>query len=200
MKVASRWSQRLAERSLEQLRGSRLPAVDDLDRLESLIHQRVTEISTERLRRRLPYLRNILFASPVLLGSFVAVVGAAIDGRTSDSVLAGSLVAIISVVIPIFFASELGDLAANAVDASDRLTGTQILAVFGGPRAVPLQLARREFDGVQYSRAQSIRSVLAWELTQLPDREREFLRGHLNSPLSIAQLLEALESCDLPPE
>lgn len=200
MKVSSRWSQRLAEQSLEQLRGSRLPAVDDLDHLEALIHQRISEISTEHLRRKLSLLRNFLIAAPVLIGTSVAVLVLVLGGGVSDFVLLGMLTSLFSVLIPIFFLSELDAIAANATESSGRLTGRQILAVFGGPRAVPLQLARHEFDARPYNRHHSIKSALTWELTQLTDRERHFLRGHLNSPLSIAELLAAFESCDLPPE
>jgi hypothetical protein len=200
VKVSSRWSQRLARRSLEQLRGSRLPAVEDIDRLEALVRRRVLEISREYFIEKLPLLRVAIATAPLTAGSSVAAVAALSGGEAAYVVLLGLSTAMFSILLPVIALPELGDFAERVTDSAGKITGGELLEVFGGTRAVPLRLARREFDGDSFSSAHSIKSALSWELTQLSDRQRQYLRGHLNSSLTIGELLAAFESCGLDPE
>jgi hypothetical protein len=164
------------------------------------VRRRVSEISEEHFTEKLPLLRVAIATAPLTAGSSVTAVAALFGADAAYSALLGMFTGMFSVLLPIIALPDLGDFADRVTDSSGKITGSEVLEVFGGTRAIPLRLARREFDGDSYSSPNSIKSALSWELTQLSDRQRQYLRGHLNSPLTIGELLDALESCGLDPE
>jgi hypothetical protein len=191
---------KLAARSLGSLAGSRLPRAESLDQLEQFIRLRVGELSERASTRRFMALRTAILSAPLIGACVAGLISYLQDHDPAKVGTAAGVTALLSSFLPVLFAISDGsrifeDLAREAARTTGRLTGEDLLGPFGGSRAVPMALLKASLRPTWRPVPNSIPSAVVWELSQLTDRQHQFLFLNASSECTLGELLDAYARC-----